>query len=385
MSRPIRHFLSHQNGDRAALIRLETDMRRRGLLSWRDRKDQARGVATDPAVIKAIRDDTDGFVFYGSSKLLTSKYVWENEWPIAYLRNQAEAGNGHPFPYPLIPIFIGKTGPGDLRDAARSYRQPVPTAFNGERLRAGADGRRVVANYLLETAIARRQAEIGLDPIRILVSTFAIPHHPDADLVVDWGPEFTDNIATPWPDLLRARDDLADVLARAALPIEFVVQARLGPAFAFGNAFPSVSKMTIVSTDGWRLGAAEDPARIDATETLDPTGDPRVGVVQVSLARDVSVAVDHAVTGFDIRASRRLSIRFGPSADRVAADVAAAATATFASRLKALRDNGITETHIFLAVPAPLALLLGAAINAGPAMTLYHTADGQYVKAVRLP
>jgi hypothetical protein len=61
MSRPIRHFLSHEHGDRPALIRLETEMRRRGLSSWRDRKDQYRGVATDPAVVKAIQSETMGF------------------------------------------------------------------------------------------------------------------------------------------------------------------------------------------------------------------------------------------------------------------------------------------------------------------------------------
>lgn len=50
-----------------------------------------------------------------------------------------------------------------------------------------------------------------------------------------------------------------------------------------------------------------------------------------------------------------------------------------------MRDEGVTEAHVFLAGPAPLATLLGASINAGPAMTLYQTADGEYVPSVRLP
>ena len=50
-----------------------------------------------------------------------------------------------------------------------------------------------------------------------------------------------------------------------------------------------------------------------------------------------------------------------------------------------MRDEGVTEAHVFLAGPAPLALLLGASVNAGPAMTLYHTVDGEYVRSVRLP
>lgn len=50
-----------------------------------------------------------------------------------------------------------------------------------------------------------------------------------------------------------------------------------------------------------------------------------------------------------------------------------------------MRDDGVAEAHIFLAGPAPLALLLGASFNAGPATTLYHTRDGEYVPSVRLP
>jgi hypothetical protein len=39
---------------------------------------------------------------------------------------------------------------------------------------------------------------------------------------------------------------------------------------------------------------------------------------------------------------------------------------------------------MFLLTPAPLALLLGASINAGPAMTIYHADDGRYVRSIRL-
>ena len=45
-------------------------------------------------------------------------------------------------------------------------------------------------------------------------------------------------------------------------------------------------------------------------------------------------------------------------------------------RLKKMRDEGVAEAHLFLASPAPLALLFGASVNAGPAMTLYDTSMG---------
>lgn len=384
MTRPIRHFLSHEHGDRPSLVRLETDMRHRGLSSWRDRKDQHRGVATDPAVEKAIQSDTDGFVIYGSPRILGSKYVWEQEWPPAFLRNQAETGADHPFPYPLITIFVG-TSPTEIKTAAVDHKQPVPTTFNGERLKSGPAGRRAMANHLLRTALTRRVAEAAHGPLWLHLTTFAVPDDLDADILVDWSPEFALGNVPPWTDLLAARDDLAAELARTGRGLEIDVQSRLGPALAFGHAFPHVSKIPITAGDGWQLGYAEDPALIAAAEVIDATGDPRITVVEVSLARNVSVAVDRAIAAFGLAPSRRLTIGYGPDADHVDAAVAAAATAAFGRGLKKMRDDGVTEAHVFLAGPAPLALLLGASVNAGPAMTLYHTVGGEYVRTVRLP
>ncbi len=384
MSRPIRHFLSHQNGDRAALVRLETEMRRRGLSSWRDRKDQHRGVATGPAVLTAVQTDTDGFVIYGTKKILDSAYVWEHEWPPAYLRHQAETGADHPFPYPLIPIFVD-IGVTDLKGAAKTFKQPLPNTFNGERLKAGTAGRRAMANHLIRIALARRSAEAAPGPLRLHLTTFAVADDLDADVLVDWSPEFTAGVTTPWTDLLLARDDLAAELARTGRGLEITVQSPLGPAFAFGHAFPHVSKIPITAGDGWQLGHAEDPTQIAATDTPIVAGDQRVAIVEVSLARNVAAAVDRAVDALGLAPSRRVSIGYGPDADHVDAAVAAAATAAFGRRLKGMRDDGISEAHVFLAGPAPLALLLGASVNAGPAMTLYHTADGDYVRSVRLP
>lgn len=383
MSRPIRDFLSHEHGDRPALVRLETEMRRRGLSSWRDRKDQHRGVATDPAVLKAIKFDTDGFVIYGTKRILDSAYVWEHEWEHAYVRNQAEVGAAHPFPYPLIPMFAG-AGVSDLKKAAIAFRQPVPTDFNGERLTPGPTGRRAMANYLLRTALTRRAAEVPHGPLRLHLTTFAVADDLDADVLVDWSPEFAAGATTPWTDLLQARDDLAAELARTGRGLEITIQSRLGPAFAFGHAFPRVSKIPITAGDGWQLGESEDPALVTTTDVRVAGGDPRVAVVEVSLARTVTVAVDRAIEVLGLTPSRRLSLAYGRGADHVDAAVAAAATGALGRRLKRLRDEGVTEAHMFLAGPAPLALLLGASINAGPAITLYHGVDGEYVCSTRL-
>jgi hypothetical protein len=89
------------------------------------------------------------------------------------------------------------------------------------------------------------------------------------------------------------------------------------------------------------------------------TDDPQVAIVEVSLARNVTVAVDRAVSALGLAPSRRLSIAYGPDADHVDAAVAEAATAAFGRRLKRMRDDGVAEAHVFLAGPAPLPCSLG--------------------------
>ena len=128
---PIRHFLSHQHTDRPQVILLERDLRRRGLASWRDRKDQHRGVATDPAIRAAIAQGTDGFVIYGSPNILPSTYIWATEWPEAYLRNHGEADAGHAMPYPIIPLVVRGATIGDLHHAIEERRMKA-TDIHGE-------------------------------------------------------------------------------------------------------------------------------------------------------------------------------------------------------------------------------------------------------------
>jgi hypothetical protein len=146
-----------------------------------------------------------------------------------------------------------------------------------------------------------------------------------------------------------------------------------------------VSRIPITAGDGWQLGDTEDPALVTAIDAQVADGDPRVAVVEVSLARTVSLAVDRAIATLALQPSRRLSLAYGPGIDHVDVAVTAAATAAFGRWLKRIRDEGVTEAHVFLAGPAPLALLLGASVNAGPTTTLYHTVDGEYVRSVRLP
>jgi hypothetical protein len=342
---------------------------------------------TDPEIKQAIGTDTDGFILYGSPNVLTSSYVWVKEWALAVARHDAERAAGARHPYPLVPLMVDGVRIGNLGEAAEHFSQPPPDPHNGERLdSADVAARRCLARALLRAALAKRGEDEPGRPIRVHLTTFTTPSSADADLIVDWAEAFAAD-SVPWPVLLAARDDLAGELARVGRPVEISVQARLGAAFAFGHAFPLKSRIAIeaiAGDDRWSTGRSEDPALVCVQDEVLEGGDASVAVVAVSFGRQPGRAVAAAVSRLGLDPGRTFGIGLVDGRATVDAATATAAAFSFGRRLRALRDEGVREAHLFLATPAPLAVLLGASISAGPAMTLYHTENGDYVQSLRL-
>jgi hypothetical protein len=385
--RPVEYFLSHESHDRPGVVDLEGAMRRRGIGSWRDRKNLLVGDGSDAMIRAAIESETAGFVLYGTERIGESDYVWEREWPWAHERHAHEAAAMQPAPYRLVPLLVDEIARQTLTTAASSHGQPDPMIFNGARLARGdASCRDGVARYLLRAGLADRMTIPG-GPLRIRLTTFA-GADDDTDLLVDWSPEFG-SADVDWPVLLSALRDIKDEVARSHQSVEVDAQARLIPAFVFGHAFPLASRIPLVAItrEGawWARGSRADLSLVRvAYETL-AGGDPTVAVVEVSLARDVGVAASAAAHGLRLNAGRVVRLQLNDSIETVDPGVAAAAAFSFGRALRAIRDDGIRESHIFIAAPAPMALLLGASVSAGPAMTLYYTTDGEYRPSLRLP
>lgn len=377
---PFEIFLSHNNLDRADVIALEVELRRRGVLSWRDRKDLRLGEITDDAIRLAIQRETDAFALYATAGLLGSRYVWEVEWPPAHARHEAERLAGRAAPYPIVPLFVGSTNPANVEAAASTFQVPSPLFANGEHLDpTDPASRRTIARLLLRTALLRRD---GPGPVRLHLTTFGVPANLEADLVIDWTHELG-SADVPWDELREASRDLVSELVVTQRPVEISSSSRLTAGFMLGHALPAKTGISVEVKD-WPASGG-DSSGIALVERETEGGDPTIAVIEISLARQVGGAAREAIERVGLRPSRWFSI--SRSEPNVALDptVAAAATVALGRWLKELRDEGVLETHLFLATPGPVATLLGTAVSSGPAITLYHTVDAAYVRTYRLP
>jgi hypothetical protein len=254
-------------------------------------------------------------------------------------------------------------------------------------IRGDAGQRDHIARWLLRGALADRCA-IHARPLRVKFSTFpgSGTSHAVADLIVDWSPEFVD-AAVDWTLLQTSLTDLEEEIAAVRRPIEVDVQARLVPAFVLGHAFPLASRIgvTAIHRDGsrWTIGSP-DPTKVAVSRSKLDDGNGAVAVVEVSLARDVTASVASAVERLRLQPGWSARLTFADGIETVDPFVAGAASASFGQVLRDLRDVGVRHAHVFIATPAALALLLGASVNVGPEMTLYHTTAGEYRAAVAL-
>ena len=95
-------------------------------------------------------------------------------------------------------------------------------------------------------------------------------------------------------------------------------------------------------------------------------------MIELSLVADL--ARDAAIVADRVGAARRVRLA-SASADRSAdlRPVAAAAAAQVGDVLRRLRDDGVTDYHVLLASPAPLAALIGRHLHALGTVHVYFS------------
>ncbi len=231
---------------------------------------------------------------------------------------------------------------------------------------ASAEDDRVIARAQLANALHHSPADLA-----VTFRSFPMAPPGDARLDVDWTGQVDGAAEADWDQtLFPALEDLRDALLAAGVThLRVHVLARLNALLALGMHLPLATKveMTVIGR------GAEPWPRPDETRTVRPLleqcvptpegGSARVGVVELSLIADLGR--DAAAVAMHTRAGHHVRIA-SASADRTfeARVVARAAAEQIGDAVRALRDGGVTEFHVLLASPAPMAVLIGRQLHA---------------------
>lgn len=364
-------FTSYRRERLVHVSAFERQLRLRGVRSWRDTRNIPHGSESAEEIRRAIRGQTDGMVAFVTAEYLRRHrdrpdIVWNVELPEA----AARWSGGRYF---MTPLFIGTT-PAELRARCAEEHLPNLAGANGRKIETDAEtppspSSREEALYRAEARDQLSNAVRSVDRKLVLAfRSFPMATSPaDARLDVDWSGDIDRAPPAQWhEDLLPALRDLRDVVSESGVTnLDVYVLARLSGALALGMTIPLArgAVMTVRGRDGLSWGEDTDGSRTltESIERLD--GDGRVAVIDLSLVADLerdSREIARRVEAGHVLRLRTARMDRGPELQ-----VAAQSSATqIGDALRRLRAQGVTDYHVLLASPAPMAVLIGRQMHA---------------------
>lgn len=383
--RPITAFLSYRRLDATELKRLERALHLRGVRSWRDVNDVPLGGATEDEILQGIASESDAFVLYATPSLYApdSTFIWAKEIPAADRRWRDER---HP-----VAVIYRHTTPQQLSSRcneigvtdfgveangewvpSRDADQNSPTAVR--------DAHAVVARKLLRTLLARR----GTASAVVALRSFDLPDLPAGALLdIDWSGILESADPTIWSDeLFPALRDLATELEHAGVrELALYPHARLSLCVAFGAAIPLPSRIGVrlFGREGeWPQVPGDIHLSFDGRAIAGGAGS------RALLGLGLSRRVDSAVASAEASLKPGHVLVAGPPAGRLEENVRPVAQA-IGTELRALANLGVTDFHLLLAAPAPMAVAIGRQLHALGRVSLYYAdVERQPVRAFTL-
>jgi SMODS-associated and fused to various effectors sensor domain/TIR domain len=398
--RPATVFLSYRRKDADDVKALQSELQVRGVRAWRDMTHLSIGSLTRDEIIRAITEECDAFLLYVTPESLVSDFIWNVEVPaVLHCWEQEHA-------FAIVPVLHG-VSLNELRQCCASHGLADLTAFNAITFPVFDDGRdesvhiplREIAQRILHAVLhlqlrrVRAERRTYEPSLCLHTSQYMSPiDHLDLDL--NWTEFFIDGRSERWPSqqewqdtLLPALYDVKDTLS--ALPhsriLRIAVHAPLPVAFALGFVLPRTARFTLVLENErwtWRsdepLSGAGEPLTTRLFELND--GDRQVAVVELSISRPVTPAVNAQLPSLSIAPGYRLQldIKGGAGLDSVRDGAHALAIAHQLGReLRSLCDlRGVRQLHLFFSAPVELAALMGHHLNATGTLHVY-----QYVRS----
>lgn len=236
--------------------------------------------------------------------------------------------------------------------------------------------------------------EIEASQIAVGLFTFAPEgewaQHPE---LIDWSDLFDPVAPSPqvWHDRLvpELKTLYQRVRGQNIKRIQLYVNARLSAALAFGYTFRETTGRTIIARDPhgqqWCTGACsgnEQPLHVDCKE-IDPVGTDLS--IEISITQNVDAGVQKWLDDTQPAVRQRIKLTL-PGNERITQeDQALAIACQIRTTLLQVRQQWTPQTtHLFGAIPAGLAVLIGWHLNTCEPIQCYEYVRGSYQPSCRL-
>ena len=402
-----RSFVSYRRSRSEECVRLVASLRERGIPTWRD-VDDLNTEPTETELRRILNDDSvANAVLWIGPETAESSMIRKVEAPIALERHGRRDG------FFIVPVAAGGLGYEEAAEAIRTSTSIVNIGrwniIKVELDPAGDAEVAKVSNQVLKQRLQALDADTPAgNPFFISLNTRQrVGHIPGTALTIDWSHRFggvqnRQATAADWQEkLLPALADVRDAIQQYIPHRRLLVNglACLPAAIALGYHFMATAGTDIAweqrMPDGnsqvWIVGAAAEDCGFSES-VIDGDLDAADLAVLVSVNNDVgpAVAASAAETG-PFRAY--VHLKRADSAPGAVLNTPGQAVdlarKTIAAARKARNEYGIQgRVHLFAAVPAGLAMLIGQLSNTlGPIQTYEHIpsdSTGAYTPAALL-
>jgi hypothetical protein len=401
LERPATTFLSYAHENAEEVGYLQQQLHVHGVRAWLDATDLPLGRPNAEEIIQAIQHGCDACIVYVTPQCLASGFIWSTEVPAALQRHQNDPA------FSIIPVLHG-VSMGELQQQCTLHGYRDLTDFNGVLLLGDTtpDGEemfkqelRSVASRTLRAALALRLRRIGAhrsyEPW-ICLKTFKDKQQtPSLDLELDWWDLFRGRGRLPsdeaWQTiLLPALHEVKDALGEKPISrkVHISLQAILPAAFALGFAFPASSSFTLLLEGEQGTWSTREAAMTPSPlyrQSSQAEGDAHIAVIEIAITSTIAPMVAHYLSASNLSYGHHIRYDLPGGPDHLAGVASAAHASAIAQQigkeLRGLRGQGIAHIHLFAAIPANLAVMIGHQFNSLCPISLYYYTDGHYTLA----
>jgi len=397
LERPATALLSYAREDAEEIKYLELQLKVRGVRTWRDIPNLPIGSETEDEIVHAIENMADAFVLYVTPHLLQSDFVWNIEIPAALKRRERDPG------FNIVSVLKGvsyqqlqqQCATYGYRNLAGFDATQLPTSSTSEAEKELKEKLRSIADRVLKATLTlrlrRAKADRTYEPSIVLRTFKDIPPVSTLDLDLNWWDLFQGRDRLPpseeWQTIVfPALQDVKNALGELSVSrnLHISLQAILPTAIALGYFFPVPARYTLLleREDGtWSTSGEVDTVSPLQCFHYDNDGDEQVAVVEIAIAQPISRDVTNYLSASHLSYHRHISFQLPDGADHIKGvkdgSHALAMAQQIGRELRILRSKGVKHIHLFVNIPAALAVMLGHQFNALCPISLYQFVDNR--------